>query len=85
MRLAREHDAHGSVRVGDEPLEPVEVREEEAGALVRRKTAGEADRQHVLLGSHGPAAASLAGDPEELSLAERMDPPELLVGEVAGA
>src|SRR5207237_10625360 len=56
------------------------VRAEEPGALVGREPAGEADRQDVLV-----AAGPLAAAPEELALAGGVDPPELLVGQVADA
>ncbi|OUD92408.1 hypothetical protein CMMCAS04_09015 [Clavibacter michiganensis subsp. michiganensis] len=47
VRLARDHDLHGPLRVGEDPAEPLPVVEHEREALVGRHAPGEADREDL--------------------------------------
>ena len=49
MRLAREDELHGPERVVEQPLEPLDVAQDERGALISREAPREADRERGLV------------------------------------
>src|SRR5437867_6336714 len=61
MRLPREHDLHWAPGVDEQPLQPVEIAEDQVGPLVRREAAAEADREGFLI-EQGPRAYEVQGD-----------------------
>jgi hypothetical protein len=55
VRLAGEDEQHRALRVGNDLAQPVEVVEQQRGALVGGEAAGEADGQHRRIGRVGAA------------------------------
>ena len=55
--LAGEDDLHGTAGIGEEPREPLEIREEEVGTLVGGEAPCEADRERLRV--EAPAAQPL--------------------------
>ena len=68
MGLARKDKLHGTLRVGEDALEAVHVREEQGAALVGGEPAGEPDGENLGVQEPVDAADALGGFPVALAL-----------------